>query len=82
VNEAREYLDRLHVLARERYVSAFFIAEIHASLGESDEAIRWLVQATDERAVPMISLQVNPKFDRLREHPDFQAIVRRIGLWN
>jgi hypothetical protein len=30
----------------------------------------------------MISLQVNPKFDRLREHADFQAIVRRIGLWN
>ena len=30
----------------------------------------------------MISLQVNPKFDRLREHADFQAIVRRVGLWN
>ncbi len=82
VKEARECLDRLHALARERYVSAFFIAEIHASLGETEEAIRWLERASDERAVPMISLQVNPKFDRLREHADFQAIVRRIGLWD
>jgi hypothetical protein len=31
--------------------------------------------------VPMISLQVNPKFDCLREHAEFQAIVRRVGLW-
>ena len=82
MKEARECLDRLHALARERYVSAYFFAEIHAGLGENEEAIRWLDRACEERAVPMISIQVNPKFDRLREHADFQAIVRRIGLWD
>jgi tetratricopeptide (TPR) repeat protein len=80
--EARECLDRLLALARERYVSAYFFAEIHAGLGEHDEAIRWLDRAREERAVPMISLQVNPKFDRLREHAGFQSIVRRVGLWD
>ncbi|HET9447469.1 MAG TPA: tetratricopeptide repeat protein [Steroidobacteraceae bacterium] len=80
--EARECLERLHALARERYVSAFFIAEIHASLGEAEEAIRWLERAYEERAVPMISLQVNPKLDRLRTHAGFQAIVRRMRLWD
>lgn len=80
--QARECLDLLLALASERYVSAFFIAEIHASLGETDEAIRWLDLAYEERAVPMISLQVNPKLDGLREHAGFQAIVRRMGLWD
>jgi TolB-like protein/Tfp pilus assembly protein PilF len=79
--EARECLDRLRALASERYVSAYFLAEIHAGLGETDEAMRWLERAREERAVPMISLQVNPKFDCLREHAEFQAIVRRVGLW-
>ena len=63
-------------------MSAFFIAEIHAGLGENEEAIRWLERASEERAVPMISIQVNPKFDRLRQHPGFQAIVRRMRLWD
>jgi hypothetical protein len=30
----------------------------------------------------MISLQVNPKFDRLRQHAGFESIVRRMGLWD
>jgi tetratricopeptide (TPR) repeat protein len=80
--EARECLARLHALARERYVSAYFFGEIHAALGEAEAAIRWLDVACEERAVPMISLWVNPKFDRLREHAGFQAIVSRVGLWN
>jgi TolB-like protein/Flp pilus assembly protein TadD len=80
--EARECLVRLHALARERYVSAYFLAEIHTALGEIDDAIRWLERAYEERAVPMTSLRVNPKFDSLRERPQFQAIARRMGLWS
>jgi TolB-like protein/Tfp pilus assembly protein PilF len=80
--EARECLDRLQALASERYVSAYFIAEILAGLGEAEEAIRWLERACEERAVPIISLQVNPKLDRLRDHARFQAILRRVGLWD
>jgi hypothetical protein len=81
VEEARECMDRLRALARERYVSAYFLAEIHATLGEAEEAIRLLEQSCEERAVPLISLQANPKFDCLRGLAEFQAIVRRVGLW-
>jgi TolB-like protein/Flp pilus assembly protein TadD len=82
VKEARECLDRLRALAREHYVSAYFLAEIHAGLGEAEDAIQWLDRACEERAVPVISLQVNPKFDCLRRHAGFQAIVHRVGLWD
>jgi TolB-like protein/thioredoxin-like negative regulator of GroEL len=80
--EAREILSRLHALAREHYVSAYFFAEIHAGLGEPDEALRCLNRAYDERAGTMISLQTNPKFDCLRDRAEFQALVRRVGLWS
>ena len=82
VEGARECMDRLRALARERYVSAYFLAEIHAALGEAEEAVSLLEQACEERAVPLISLQANPKFDRLREHAGFRTIVRRVGLWD
>jgi len=78
---AREILARLHVLSREHYVSAYFFAEIHAGLDEPDEALHWLDQACDERAQPMVSLTMNPKFDGLRDHAAFQALIRRVGLW-
>lgn len=79
---ARDILSRLHVLSREHYVSAYFFAEIHAGLREPDEALRWLNQAYDERALPMVSLPMNPKFDGLRDHAAFRALVRRVGLWS
>ena len=81
--EARACLDRLRALARERYVSAYFFAEIHAGLGEVEEAIRWIDWGCEERAVPMISIQVNPEIrPTARARADFKAIVRRIGLWD
>jgi len=79
---AREILARLHVLSRVHYISAYFFAEIHAGLDEPDEALRWLDQACDERALPMVSLPMNPKFDGLHENAAFPALVRRVGLWN
>lgn len=79
---ARELLARLHLLAPEHYISAYFFAEIHAGLDEPEEALRWLDRACEERAWPMVSLPMNPKFDVLREHAAFRALVRRVGLWS
>jgi TolB-like protein len=78
---ARQMLARLHVLALEHYISAYFFAEIHTALGEPEEALHWLDRAWQERGWPMVSLPMNPKFDGLRQRTAFLAIVRRIGLW-
>ncbi len=81
IEEARALLNRLKELSTQRYVSAFFLAEVHLGLAEVDLALDWLERAYEERSVLMISLQVNEKLAPLRSHPRFVALVRRVGMW-
>jgi hypothetical protein len=60
---------------------------INADLGwlsffarQTNEVIEWLNRAADERSNWMIFLNVDPVFDPLRAEPEFQRLVRRIGL--
>ena len=55
-------------------------AIVYAQLGERDAAFEWLEKAYEERAGPLIFLNVNPAWDPLRDDPRFQALVRRVGL--
>ena len=45
---AREILGELKALTRERSVSPHCIALLHAPLGESDEAMRWLEKGYED----------------------------------
>jgi serine/threonine protein kinase/tetratricopeptide (TPR) repeat protein len=47
---AREVLRRLSELSRERYVSPYHFAYVHAGLGEDDQAMDWLERAYSEGA--------------------------------
>jgi hypothetical protein len=61
-------------------VSAWGIAALHASLGDVDDAFRWLETAIEERAAGMILLRVHPRLDPIRKDPRYAALVRRVGL--
>lgn len=80
-SEAQQILHRLLKMSKQRYVSAYFIAEIYAGVGDVDHAFEWLEKAYEERTVLMISLQSNPKWDSLRCDSRFKTLVRRVGLW-
>ena len=77
---ARPILAALKARASEHYVSPYSIASIHASLGESDEALDWLERAyvAHDRATTYLS--VNPRFDKLRDSPRFQTLLRQMKL--
>lgn len=79
--EARALLAELE---RERqgpsYIAADDIAAIHAGLGETDLAFEWLQRACEERGAALVNLKVEPAFDRLREDPRFQQLLRCVGL--
>lgn len=51
------------------------IAEIHALLGNADEAVRLLRQAYRDRSPDFATLRVTPYLDPLRGDPRFQALL-------
>ena len=79
-DDARQMLEQLLEQSVRRYVSPYMVARVHAALGESDEAFRWLDTAYRERAAWMATLKVDPHVDSLRSDPRFGDLVRRIGF--
>jgi len=77
---ARRILGELIEARSNRVVSAWGIAALHASLGDVDEAFRWLDMAVGERASGLIFLRVHPRIDSIRHDPRYQNLLRRVGL--
>jgi DNA-binding winged helix-turn-helix (wHTH) protein/Tfp pilus assembly protein PilF len=79
-SEAVKLLDELHEQAKQRSISAYYIALIYAGLGEKDQAFVWLEKAYQENADGIIFLKVEPGFDGLRSDPRIHNLLRRMRL--
>jgi len=79
-DEAREILLRLNDLSKQRYVTPYIVARIHAALGEHDNAFHCLETAYKTRAAWMMFLKTDPHFDALRPDPRFQDLMRRMNF--
>jgi Flp pilus assembly protein TadD len=77
--EARETLSRLLELAKEYPVQPL-IALIYVGLDERANALAWLEKAYQQHSTMMIWLKVDPRFDRIRQEPQCQDLMRRVGL--
>jgi len=66
--------------AKTDYVSPLDIAVVHLGAGNRDLALRWLERALDERSSNLFLLKVDSAWDGLRDHPRFQACLRRMAL--
>jgi tetratricopeptide (TPR) repeat protein len=78
--EALEILDDLTKLAAQKYVAPYFFAGIHIGLNEKEHAIKCLQKCYEEHSHWLIYLHLDPSMDDLRDHPDFQDLLRRVGL--
>jgi tetratricopeptide (TPR) repeat protein len=78
--EAQNVLVELQGLSKQRYVSPYHIAMVHAGLGERDAAFLWLDKAYSDREGRLTILKFAPEFDSLRSDPRYAELVRRIGL--
>jgi hypothetical protein len=78
--QAREILTQLRARAREENIPGYFLALIHIGLGESKEAMGALLQAFQEHSTVLTYLKADPRFDPLRNEPDFRQLLTRIGL--
>lgn len=55
------------------------LAELHATLGDNNAALRWLERAVDQRDI-WLYLKADPAYDNIRSDPRFQSLVRRMHL--
>src|SRR6185312_14051014 len=75
-DQARAILNRLKEQSQESYVSPCDIAEVHAALGEKDQAFEWLEKAYDARSSDFRFLKVSPSFpSSLRLDPRFADLL-------
>lgn len=79
-NEARQGLQTLEGISRERYVPPYAMALIHAGLEEPDEALDNLDRAYEQRDVHLVFLPIDPKWDFLRSNARFAAMLNRCAF--
>lgn len=78
--EAQAVLDRLRVLASQRYIPPTCFAWTHLGLGDIDEAFSWMDRAIDEPDRHMEPIKTYPFLDPLRTDPRFHALLRKMNL--
>jgi Tfp pilus assembly protein PilF len=78
--DARKVLKELEAHRQDQYVSWFGIALIHDALGEKTLALAAVKRAFDDHAVELAQVNQYPPFKTIASEPEFQAIMRRVGL--
>jgi len=77
--QARSVLRILQTEAERSYVPSYFLALVHAGLGERDQALRYLEKAYEERSTVLAYVQIDPRLTSLKGEPRFVALVRRLN---
>jgi len=78
--EARSTLAELERIARERYVSAYDFAVVHAGLRDKDSVFYCLEKAYKERSTWLSLLNCDSRFDPFRSDQRFGRLVAQLGL--
>jgi len=80
--QAREILEELVEIRKNSTAGSpgFFIAVIHAALGEHKEAIRWITIAIEEHEMEIPWLTTEPQFYALHDQRDFKELVKKVGF--
>ena len=78
--DAHRVLDELKRWRETRYVSPWGLASIYSRLGEEGQALDWLERAYEEHDSTLVWLKVHPRFDPLRDHDRFRALLRQMNL--
>jgi hypothetical protein len=80
IDEADRVIAELRQRASRGYISPYAFALIYAGLNDSDNTFAWLERAYDDRTHWLVFLQVEPRFDSLREDPRFIDLLRRVHV--
>jgi adenylate cyclase len=80
IKESTMILDRLLAIREPQYFDPFIIAQVYGSLGDEDNALKWLARAINEKSARATRIKVTPAFDSFRDDPKFKTLIEKIGL--
>lgn len=78
--EARDMLAKLNTLSQKEYVTPYGVALVYAGLGEKRQVLNWLDKALEDRAHWLVWIRLDPRWDSIRDEPQFKTIVSRVGF--
>jgi TolB-like protein/DNA-binding winged helix-turn-helix (wHTH) protein/Tfp pilus assembly protein PilF len=78
--KAQLILQRLLSISKQVPIAPHHFVLIHVGLGNNREALSYLEKAYEQRSPMMNWLKVDPRFDGIRQAPEFQSLMRRVGL--
>ncbi|HUR83025.1 MAG TPA: protein kinase [Thermoanaerobaculia bacterium] len=76
---ALSLLEELEGEKRERYISPYDLAVIHAGLGDAPRAIEKLREAVEDRSAWLVFLPLDPRLDGLRDLPAFRELAAALN---
>jgi tetratricopeptide (TPR) repeat protein len=76
----QRWLEGLREQAQQHYVSPMKFAQLYTRIGDKNQAFAWLQKAYEERCAPMVYLNVDPRYDKLRDDGRFAELLKKMGL--
>jgi tetratricopeptide (TPR) repeat protein len=80
IADAKKLLEKLLTRGTEQYVPSYWIALVYTSMGNKDDAMKYLERAFLERSSWLVWANVEPRFDLLRSNARFTSLLARIGF--
>ncbi len=81
-SRARQILQEVQHSSGRGYFHLYYVAMVHAYLGEKDVALDYLERSFQRHERAMRIIKVDPRFDLLRGEPRFQALVQQMKFPN
>jgi DNA-binding winged helix-turn-helix (wHTH) protein/TolB-like protein/tetratricopeptide (TPR) repeat protein len=78
--DAERSLREMAAISKRSYLPPYNVALVHLGLGRTDEALRWLERAYEEKDAHLVLLGVEPKWSSLRGTAGYLKLLERMGL--
>lgn len=79
-NEAQEIIDQFQQSKGARPIGGYDWAMIYAGKRDKEKTLQWLEKGYQERNGRLVNLAVHPQFAFLRSEPEFQKLLKEIGV--
>ena len=76
--EAEQILEKLKKRSKSQYVPSYWIAVIYNGLRDREQVAAWMWKAFEERSSWLVWSNVEPRFDWLKDDPEFIALIKKM----